>query len=58
MKYKCTKCKAKYFHNFFIPKEDMVKDFRCRFCGAPMVKSDEPITEKEFKDAYLREDDN
>jgi len=50
MKFKCVKCGAKYFHNFFTDPEKKMKH-GCRFCGGKMVK--DKITDEEFGEHYL-----
>lgn len=51
MKFVCSKCGAKYFHNSFI-----LPPTKCRFCGGTMVKS--KMTAEEFKEFYTNEENN
>ncbi len=47
MKYKCSKCKAVYFHNHaIVPAPE-----KCRFCNGDMRET--KMTDKEFNEIYL-----
>jgi len=43
MKFICVGCKAKYYHNSFLPPPST-----CRFCGKEMIEA--KMTVKDFKE--------